>query len=85
MTRIFSDSEKTKIKQLISEGVHVSGEVEALRGGLNDTIKAVAEELDLKPALIRKAIKVAYKAEAQKQRDEFDELETLLEIVTVNQ
>ena len=82
MTRTFNDTERTKIKQLISEGVSVTGEIEALRGGLNDTVKAIAEELDLKPSLLRKAIKIAHKAEAQKQRDEFDELEALLETVS---
>jgi len=84
MTRVFSDSEKTKIKQVVKEGVSVFGEIEALRGGLTDTVKAIAEELDLKPALLRKAIKVAYKADAQKQRDEFDELEAILETIAPN-
>ena len=30
--------------------------------GLKDTVKAVAEELDIKPGLINKAIKIAQKS-----------------------
>jgi len=82
MTRVFNDSEKTKIKQVIKEGVSITGEIEALRGGLSDTVKAVAEELDIKPALFRKAIKIAHKADGQKQREEFDELDSILQTVS---
>lgn len=83
MTRIFSDVERTKIKQIITEGVHTTNEIEALRGGLNDTVKAVAEELDIKPALLKKAIRIAAKANREKQREEFDELEAILESVSL--
>ena len=41
----------------------------------------IAEELDVKPAVLNKAINIAYKAEFGKKRDEFDELETILESV----
>ena len=48
--------------------------------GLKDTVKAVAEELDIKPGLINKAIKIAQKSRYS-SIDAFDDLETL--IVTV--
>ncbi len=83
MTRVFSDVERTKIKQIITEGVHVTNEIEALRGGLNDTVKVVAEELDIKPALLKKAIRIAAKANREKQREELDELEAILESVSL--
>ena len=54
--RNFNDAEKQKIIQIISQGSQVLGEVEDLKSGLKDTVKAVAEELELKPALINKAI-----------------------------
>ena len=50
--RNFNDAEKQKIIQIISQGSQVLGEVEDLKSGLRDTVKAVAEELELKPALI---------------------------------
>jgi len=37
--------------------------------------------MDLKPATLTKAIKVAHKASLGDERDKFDELETILEAV----
>ena len=48
--RNFNDAEKQKLIQIISQGSQVLGEVEDLRTGLKDTVKAIAEELELKPA-----------------------------------
>ena len=58
--RNFNEAEKQKLIQIISQGSQVLGEVEDLRSGLKDTVKAIAEELELKPALINKAISVAH-------------------------
>jgi len=76
---IFSGDQKIKIKQLINEGMQVLHEVDTLNEGLNDTIKAVAEELNIKPGILKKAVKIAHKAEfGQTQRDH-SVLETILE------
>ena len=45
------------------EGVQVSQEIKDLREGLSDTVKAVAQELDMKTSVLNKAIRVAHKAE----------------------
>ncbi len=79
--RSFSESEITKLKQIIQEGIQVTAELETLRGGLSDTVKAIAEELDLKPAIINKAIKIAYKNEFAKVKDGFNEVEEVLHAV----
>ena len=63
--RNFNDAEKQKLIQIISQGSQVLGEVEDLRSGLKDTVKAIAEELELKPALINKAISVAHRGNYQ--------------------
>jgi hypothetical protein len=81
MTRAFSESEITKLKQIIQEGIQVTAELETLRGGLSDTVKAIAEELDLKPVVINKAIKIAYKNEFAKVKDGFNEVEEVLHAV----
>ncbi|MBT6469677.1 MAG: hypothetical protein HOK52_00270, partial [Candidatus Marinimicrobia bacterium] len=47
---IFNTEQKTKLTYLINEGVSVMTEVQTLNEGLNDTIKAIAEELDVKPS-----------------------------------
>ena len=80
-SRVFGADEKAKLERLVNEGVTVYQEVEDLTAGLKDTVKAVAEELDIKPSLINKAIKVAHKGDWEKVADEFDDLETL--VVTV--
>ena len=79
--RVFGAEEKAKLVQIVNEGVTVMEEVSSLQEGLRDTVKAVAEELDLKPTLINKAIKIAQKGEWHKVSEDFDDLETL--IVTI--
>ena len=79
--RTYGAEEKAKLERLVNEGVTVLQEIEDLNAGLKDTVKAVAEELDVKPSLINKAIKIAQKGEWNKVADEFEDLETL--VVTV--
>ena len=79
--RVYGQEEKAKLERLVKEGVTVLQEIEDLQGGLKDTVKAVAEELDIKPSMINKAIKIAQKGDWDRVADEFDDLETL--VVTV--
>ena len=79
--RNFSAEQKAKLTQLINEGMQVMMEVETLNGGLNDTIKAIAEELEIKPAVLKRAIKVAYKAEFGKAQQDHELLESILTTV----
>ena len=71
--------EKRKLDSLISYGVQVKEEVKLKNDSLNDSIKAVAEELGVKPKVIRKAITVAHKMNFQDEHDEFEAVETILE------
>jgi len=77
----YSSQDVEKLKRIVQEGIHVTQEVDTLKEGLRDTVKAVAEELNIKPAVLSKAIRIAYKAEMGKAREEFDELETILESI----
>ena len=77
--RHFNSDEKNKLKQLINEGMAVTSEVETLQSGLRDTVKAIGEELSIKPSVINKAIRTAYKAEYTQQRSDFELLESILE------
>jgi transposase-like protein len=79
--RTYGPEEKAKLERLVNEGVTVLQEVEDLQAGLKDTVKAVAEELDIKPSMINKAIKIAQKGDWSRVAEEFDDLETL--VVTV--
>lgn len=78
--RMFSPEEKAKVKKLFAEGMQVMSEVAALNEGLNDTIKSIAEELDMKPATLKKALKIAYKNEFEKEQNAFTEVEEVLEV-----
>ena len=79
--RTYGVEEKAKLERLVNEGANVMQEIDELSAGLKDTVKAVAEELDMKPSLINKAIKVAFKGDWHKVADEFDDLETLVATV----
>ena len=79
--RTYGSEEKAKLQRLVDEGVTVLQEIEDLQAGFKDTVKSVAEELDMMPALINKDIKVAKNMDWDKHQDEFEDLETL--VVTV--
>ena len=79
--KTFNQEEVARLKKLVQEGDQVLYEVESLQVGLRETVKAIAEEMDLKPSILMKAIKIAHKAKFTDERDNFDELETILETV----
>ena len=80
MGKAFGAPEQAKIKQIVAEGMTVMQEIQDLTEGLNETIKAVAEELEVKPSVIRKAIKVSMKDQWDQVYREFDDLETIVDI-----
>jgi len=80
-TRTFSGDAKIKLTQLINEGMAVMHEVDTLNEGLSDTVKAIAEELEIKASVLKKAIRVAHKARLGETNKEHEELNTILETV----
>jgi transposase-like protein len=81
MDKIFSGAEKAKLTQLVNEGMTVMNEIDTLNGGLTDTIKAIAEELEVKPGILKKAIRIAHKASLGATNADHEELNTILEAV----
>ena len=79
--RTFNSNEIDKLKTLMNEGIQVTGEVETLREGLKDTVKAIAEEMDMKPAVLSKAIRISYKNEFAQVQDSFSAVEEVLQAV----
>ena len=79
--RMFGSAEKAKLTQLINEGMQVMQEVDTLNEGLNDTIKAIAEEMEIKPGVLKKAIKLAHKSEFGREQSDHELLETILTTV----
>lgn len=78
MARMYGAEEKAKLERLINEGSTVLREIEDLQEGLKETVKAVAEELDIKPSIINKAIKIAHKDTWKNHEEEWDEIEMIL-------
>ena len=76
--KTFNGDQKIKLIQIINEGMQVMHEIDTLQGGLNDTIKAVAEELQIKPSIINKAIRIAHKDNWKSHEDEWNEIEMIL-------
>ena len=78
---MFSNEQRAKLTQLVNEGIQVMQEVEDLTGGLNDTVKAVAEELEIKPSLLKKAIKIAQKSKFGETNQDHETVQDILETV----
>jgi len=79
-SRIYGPEEKAKLEKLISEGSVVMREIDDLKEGLSETVKAMAEELQIKPAIINKAIKIAHKGQWEQYNEDFQEVEAILDI-----
>ena len=78
MSRMYGPEEKAKLERLINEGSTVLREIEDLQEGLKETVKAVAEELDVKPSIINKAIKIAHKDNWKDHEQEWNDIEMIL-------
>ena len=78
--RTLNTEEQAKVQHVIESGIKVKQEVKDLSEGLRDTVKAVAEELQIKPALLTKAISVAFKESLEAEKQDIEELEELLTV-----
>ena len=77
-TRMYGPEEKAKLERLINEGSTVLREIEDLKEGLKETVKAVAEELDIKASWINKAITIAHKDNWKAHEQERNDIEMIL-------
>ena len=77
----FNAEQTRKLNQVINEGMQVMHEIETLTGGLNDTIKAIAEELEIKPSILKKAVKLAHKSGFGQEQSDHELLEQILTTV----
>ena len=78
--RSYGEEERKKLERLINEGSTVMREIEDLKEGLKETVKAVAEELQVKPAVINKAITIAHKGNWSAHNEDWEEIEAILDI-----
>ena len=82
--KTLNTEEQAKVKHVIESGIKVKQEVKDLSEGLRDTVKAVAEELEIKPALLTKAISVAFRESLDAEKQDIEELEELLAIAKIS-
>jgi DNA-binding MarR family transcriptional regulator len=66
-----------RLKQLVADGVQVLQECEDLKEGLSETVKAIAEELEVKPAILNRLIKTCQKGDMNDRREDTETLEEL--------
>jgi hypothetical protein len=78
---MFSAEDKAKLTRIINEGIQVTTEIQTLKEGLSETVKAIAEEMDMKPAVLQKAIRIAHKSTLSEEKDKLTEVEEVLEAV----
>ena len=76
--RVYGADEKAKLERLVNEGATVMREIEDPNTGPKETVKAVAEELDINLPYQQSYSKVAHKGDWDKVQDEFEDPETLL-------
>lgn len=78
-TRTFTTEHKNILIRLINEGMQTTHEIETLKQILNDTVKAIAEDLQVKPAVLKKAINLAHRSAFGQQKQDHEMLETIME------
>lgn len=76
----FTPEQVAKLKKVVQEGVQVKREIDDLNTGLKETVAAIAEEMDIKPAVLNKAITKAFKGDFEKDQSDLDAVEEILEV-----
>lgn len=75
-----SPENTARLKQLVKDGSQVLQECEDLKAGLSDTVKSMADEMEIKPAIINKFIKDVHKNKINDRRDDQEVMEELIRI-----
>ena len=76
----FSADDKIKVRDLITKGLLIQEEIANLRGGLNDTIKQVAKEINCEASVLKQALRVAKKGNLAEVQENVEDLEEVLRI-----
>lgn len=78
MSTTLTAEDTKKLKRIVDEGLKITQEIADLKDGFKDTVKAVAEELNMKPAVINRAIRTAHKASLEADKETMQEVEEVL-------
>ncbi len=77
-TPTLTQDDQNKLKRLVDEAINNAQHIKDLRESFRDTVKAVAEELNLKPKEINKAIRLAVSATLEAEKEELENAEEIL-------
>ncbi len=80
----YSSDDVRRLTELVKEGIVVKQEVKDLNEGLAETVKAIAEEMEIKPTVLKKVITIAFKNSRLDEQDSFAELEELLDEIGIS-
>jgi capsular polysaccharide biosynthesis protein len=72
-----------RLQELVKEGCIVKQEVKDLNEGLNETIKAIAEEMEIPVSQLKKVINVAFKNNRADESDKWAEVEDILDTLGI--
>lgn len=72
-----------RLQELVKEGCIVKQEVKDLNEGLNETIKAIAEEMEIPVSQLKKVINVAFKNNRTDEADKWAEVEDILDTLGI--
>ena len=80
-----SDHQKTRIKDFIKQGVIMKQEIKDLSDSIKDLAKTIGEEVNVKPAVLNKALNIAFKGneKAEEEREQFTDIEEILALAGV--
>jgi len=72
-----------RLQELVKEGCIVKQEVKDLNDGLNDTVKAIAEEMEIPAGQLKKVINIAFKNNRADESDKWAEIEDILDTLGI--
>ena len=76
-----NSEELNKLRRLVDEGVKVKQEVQDLNESMGDTVKSIAEELDISAKILKKAIQLKFKGNIEDVKEDMSDAEEIIEVV----
>jgi inorganic pyrophosphatase len=73
-----SSNDKVRLNQFFDATQKNLQEIEDLKASMSDMAKALAEEFNIKPALLLKAARVAFKSSLQDDKEVAEQIEAIL-------
>jgi hypothetical protein len=75
-----STEDQKRLREIVDQGVKVTQELQDLRDGLKDTVKAVADELNITPGDLKEAIRLAFNGKIADKKESMSVVEEILHV-----